>query len=70
MRRPVPTPIMHFTHVDHLSSMASEGMVSDNAAREQGLLEIEIGNTGIKDQRRDRVVPVAPHGTVADYVPF
>jgi hypothetical protein len=30
----------------------------------------EIGNADLIDRRKQRVVPVAPNGTLADYVPF
>lgn len=31
---------------------------------------INIGNTELIDKRRHRIVPIAPGGTLADYVPF
>jgi hypothetical protein len=31
---------------------------------------INIGNTDLIDKRRHRIVPIAPGGTLADYIPF
>lgn len=69
MPRPVPTPLYHFTSIHHLASIIEHGLVCDTSAA-TGLLSVEVGNRGIKEQRRRRPVPVAPGGVVADYVPF
>lgn len=68
--RRVPTPVLHFTPVEHLPTLIERGLLSDTAAQSEGVLTTEIGNPGIKDQRRQRAVSVAPGGAVADYVPF
>lgn len=65
-----PTYVLHFTHVDHLRTVIEHGLLSDSAAHEAGVLTAEVGNLGIKDQRRRRAVPCSPGGGVADYVPF
>lgn len=70
MERPRPTPVVHFTRVEHLPSILANGLLSDSRAQAEGLLTIEIGNTGIKVQRARRQVPIWPGGSVADYVPF
>lgn len=70
MSRPIPTPVFHFTHIDHLGDVAAHGLLSDSAARARGLVSTEVGNREIKERRRRRVVPVAPGGVVADYAPF
>ena len=62
--------MLHFTHVDHLVAVAQHGLLSDTVARACGLLTNEVGNREIKERRRRRVVPIAPGGVVADYVPF
>lgn len=70
MPRPIPTPIVHFTHVDHLATVVQHGLLADNAAVAAGLLSIEVGNRDIKERRRRRPVPIQPAGTIADYAPF
>lgn len=70
MPRPIPTPILHFTHISHLASIAANGLTSDAEAQTNGLLAVEVGNRSVKDQRRRKVVPCGPGGVVADYVPF
>jgi len=70
MTRPVPTPVLHFTHVQHLATIVSEGLAADTVARERGLLSVEVGHAGIKERRRRVPVPVPPGGVVGDYAPF
>lgn len=70
MQRPTPTPVMHFTRVEHVAGMIERGLLSDNEAQAEDVLQIEVGNTGIKERRRRRLVTIPPGGTVADYVPF
>lgn len=70
MPRPIPTTLVHFTHVDHLATVIDHGLVADTVARTNGLIEVEVGHQGIKEQRRRRAVPIGPGGVVADYVPF
>lgn len=70
MPRPVPTPVLHFTHVAHLAAVATHGLLADTVAQERGLLTNEVGNREIKERRRRRPVPISPGGVVADYVPF
>lgn len=68
--RPRPTQVLHFTRIEHLSSILANGLLSDSTAQARGLLTVEIGNRDIKAQRMRRVVPIPPAGTVSDYVPF
>ncbi|QYG12081.1 DUF4433 domain-containing protein [Microbacterium sp. PAMC22086] len=70
VERKQPTIVYHFTHVDHLSTIVEHGLLSDASAAAGSLLTTEVGNRGIKDQRRRCAVPVPPGGFVADYVPF
>lgn len=44
--------------------------MSDVLAAERGLLEVEVGDPGIKGVRRRRKVNRSPFGVVADYAPF
>ncbi len=64
------TLVYHFTRVEHLEAIARHGLLPDAQAQAAGLLSVEIGNTGIKQARRERVVPIPPGGVVADYAPF
>lgn len=70
MPRPTPTPLIHFTHVEHLPTIVHEGLLADTVAQARGLLTVEVGILGIKARRRTRVVPIAPGGFVADCAPF
>lgn len=70
MRRPIPTPVGHFTHIDHLPTIAVHGLMSDTRAQADGLLTTEAGNTSIKARRRERPVSAGAGGVVSDYVPF
>lgn len=70
MNRPVPTPVLHFTRVEHLGSMVRHGILSDTQAAGEGLTEVAIGHPDIKRMRGQRLVPREPGGVVADYVPF
>lgn len=70
MPRPIPTPVGHFTHIDHLPTIAQHGLLSDTRAHETGLLASEVGNQNIKARRRERAVTAGAGGMVAEYVPF
>ncbi len=69
MTRPTPTPIFHITHIEHLESVISKGLLCDRIAQTQGLA-VEIGNRELKGGRRNVPIKVRPGGVVADYVPF
>lgn len=68
MTRPIPTRLYHFTHVRHLASIVSAGLLADSAVGTR--LQHEAGSLSIKSQRRYREVPFPPGGVVSDYVPF
>ena len=70
MPRPIPTPVLHFTRVEHLPTLIGRGLLSDSQARAEHIIQHEIGHHDIKRRRRERGVPVPPGGVVADYVPF
>lgn len=69
MTRPIPTPIFHITHIRHLESLITQGLLCDRLAQEHGLT-IEIGSRELKGGRRSVPVKVPPGGFVADYAPF
>lgn len=66
----MPIPVLHFTRIEHLSSIVTDGLLADSGAHEIGRLSVEVGNANIKARRSSRPVPVDPGGVVADYVPF
>ena len=68
MPRPIPTYVAHFTHVDNLAGIVTDGLVCD--AHSAGHLVTEAGEPRIKRRRKRRTVTVGPGGVVADYVPF
>lgn len=70
MARPLPTKVMHFTHIENLPSIVADGLVGDTAAQAPGVLKVEVGEPSIKEARRRRQVDIPPGGVVADYVPF
>lgn len=70
MPRPVPTRILHFTHIDHLRTIIENGLVADTQIQGSGFLAHEAGDPGIKDHRQRRPVDTQPGGVVGDYVPF
>lgn len=70
MPRPIPTPVLHMTHIDRLPSIAQHGLLPDNEVVRRSLPGVEIGYQDIKQRRAQRLVPCGAGGTIADYVPF
>lgn len=70
MARPRPTPVFHFTHLEHLATLVEHGLQSDTRVQGTTLLAHEAGDRGIKAHRRARRVSDGPGGFVSDYVPF
>ena len=62
--------LFHFTHVDNLPTIVTEGLLCDSATAAGDLLRTDIAQREVKSRRRNMVVPAAPGGVVADYVPF
>lgn len=61
--------IWRIVHRDNLAWILDNGLHCANS----GVLSpnyVNIGNTELIDKRRHRMVPIAPGGTLADYVPF
>ena len=65
------TAIYHITHIRNLPNiLADEGLWCDQIVSVRRLAQVGIAHQHIKERRARKVVPVAPGGVVADYVPF
>lgn len=66
-----PTPIFHITAIDNLRSIAATGaLLAKRAVEQNGIAAADIAYEGVQDRRAVKVVPIAPGGTLHDYVPF
>lgn len=70
MARPIPTTILHMTHLDRLTSVIEHGLLPDSEVLRREFAGVEIGYRHIKDRRARRAVDCGAAGTLADYVPF
>ena len=61
--------IWRIVHRDNLPWILDNGLHCASSVI-QSPTYINIGNTDLIDKRRHRMVPIAPGGTLADYVPF
>jgi hypothetical protein len=62
---------MHFTHVRNLPGILAAGCIqADSHVDRSSALQVEVGDLNVKTRRKQRLVPLAPFGQVADYVPF
>lgn len=61
--------IWRIVHRDNVSWILDHGVHCANSPRKDQAY-VQIGNPELIDQRAHRTVPVAPGGTLADYVPF
>src|SRR5277367_3735724 len=61
--------IFRITHVSNVPWIIANGLHSSNGAHSDPTY-IPIGNSEIITRRAARIVPVAPGGTLSDYVPF
>ncbi|NJM08582.1 DUF4433 domain-containing protein [Candidatus Gracilibacteria bacterium] len=65
------TPIYHITHGRNLNAMiAAGGLWCDAQIIARGRSPLGIAYQHIKERRKQRQVPCAVGGTLADYVPF
>jgi ssDNA thymidine ADP-ribosyltransferase, DarT len=63
--------ILHFTHVTNLPGILAAGCIqADSLVDRASALRVEAGDPSVKARRKDRRIPSAPYGRVADYVPF
>lgn len=72
MPPPAPRrPIIHFTHGRNLPGILAAGCIeADSFVDRSAALKVEGADLVVKARRRQRRVPLAPFGHVADYVPF
>ena len=68
--RPVPTPVLHFTHGENLPGIVAHGLLADLTVQRRGVLPRSAGDPGIKGPRRTRQVYRPRGGVVVDDVPF
>lgn len=69
--QPDPIWIYHFTHLRNLAGIIAGGLRSDAACRREGLTEVDIGSSTIRERRlRLPVGAVGAGGCVGDYVPW
>lgn len=61
--------IFRIVHIDNVGPILAEGCKSRNAIA-AGAGYVEIGNQELIAKRTTREVPIAPGGTLSDYVPF
>ena len=65
------TPIYHITHVTNLAGILQRGgLLCDRLSIDRNVQTQQIGYAHIKQRRMARAVPLAPQGTLGDYVPF
>lgn len=61
--------IWRIVHRDNLPWILDNGLDCANSSN-QSPHYVAIGNADLINRRAHRVVPIAPHGTLSDYVPF
>jgi hypothetical protein len=62
---------MHFTHIRNLPGILAAGCIqADSFVDRTSALRIEAADLVVKARRKQRRIPLAPFGQVADYVPF
>lgn len=68
---PIPTPIIHMTHVHNLPAIIRGGGLAATAVLQRaGGQFTNIAYSSIQQQRAAKVVPCGPGGCLHDYVPF
>jgi ssDNA thymidine ADP-ribosyltransferase, DarT len=66
---PEKARIWRIVHINNLGSIFKHGFLSRNSSALIGKYT-EIGNQALIQKRTSREVPIAPGGTLSDYVPF
>jgi ssDNA thymidine ADP-ribosyltransferase, DarT len=71
MPRPIPTRIFHITPIVSLGEICRSGrLICKNDLLVAGAMQVSIAHQSIQNRRAQKIVAVAPGGTVHDYVPF
>ncbi|MGV2842160.1 DarT ssDNA thymidine ADP-ribosyltransferase family protein, partial [Vibrio cyclitrophicus] len=60
----------HFTSVNNLQSIISDGLLCTNLKIKHGIVHEDIANNDIQKRRSKMEVTCGPRGVVHDYVPF
>lgn len=61
--------LFRITHIANLPWLLANGLLcASSTAHDPNF--VTIGNPDLIERRRQRRVPIAPNGTLADYVPF
>ncbi len=60
----------HFTHLDNLESILSNGLLSTNEKKNRSIEHLDVASSDIQCTRHEMVVPCGPKGNIHDYVPF
>src|SRR5262245_1803206 len=60
--------IYHITHIDNLCNIIQHGKLLSKSAI--GNQHIDIAHQSVQQLRSDKQVPIPPHGSLHDYVPF
>lgn len=67
--RPDKALIFRIVHVDNVPRILDQGVHCRSGANVAPNY-VQIGNSELIEKRRSRAVPISPHGTLSDYVPF
>jgi hypothetical protein len=62
--------VYHFTSINNLESIISDGLLSTNLKIKNGVSHENIANNEIQERRKTMNVTCGPKGVVHDYVPF
>lgn len=62
--------VYHFTSVNNLASIISDGLQCTNLKIKNGVAHDDIANNEIQKRRKTMEVTCGPKGVVHDYVPF
>lgn len=67
--RPDKALIFRITHKNNIEWILHNGLVSTNSTHFDPNF-VQIGSPDLIEKRRSREIPVPPHGTLQDYIPF